>query len=116
MRRLRIAAVLLVSALLVWWLARPRPIEVEAAAVTRGPLRVTVDEEGETRVRPRFVVAAPVSGQLQRIMLDEGDEVAEGTVVARIEPLPLDPRLEAAATARLAEAEAGKRAADARVE
>jgi len=95
-------------------LLRSDAVPVEVAEVTRGPLRVTVDEEGETRVRERFVVAAPTLGRLLRIELDEGDAVEAGAVVARIVPSPLDPRDEAAARARVEAAEAQLRAAEAR--
>jgi HlyD family secretion protein len=101
---------------LVVYLVRPTPIEVETATVVRGPLQVTVDEEGETRVRDRFVVAAPVPGRLDRITLDEGDSVGAGDVVARMNPQPLDPRTQAEAAARREAAEAAEREADARVE
>jgi HlyD family secretion protein len=99
---------------LAYVLVRPAPVPVELAEVTRGPLRVTVDEEGETRVRQRFVVAAPTSGRLLRIEFDEGDAVEAGAVVARLVPSPLDPRDEAAAQARLEAAEAQRSAAEAR--
>ena len=50
-------------------------------------MQVTIDEEGETRVRDRFVVSAPVSGRSQRIELEPGDTVVRGkTVVARLIP------------------------------
>lgn len=115
-RKLRygILAVLLVIALALTF--RPRPLVVEKASVTRGPLTVTVDEEGRTRVRERFVVAAPVAGRLQRIVLHEGDVVEPGAVVARIAPAPLDPRVSGQARARLSAAEAAREAATARVE
>ncbi len=100
---------------LLWVLLRPTPVPVEAAAVSRGPLQVTVDEEGETRVRERYVVAAPTSGRLLRITLEEGDAVAAGTLLARLEPAPLDPRTEAGARAHLEAAQANQRAAGARV-
>jgi HlyD family secretion protein len=77
-------------------------------------LQVTVDEEGETRVRQRFVVAVPATGRLLRIDLDEGDRVEPGEVVARVVPVPLDPRDRAAAEARLQAAEDAKRGASAR--
>jgi HlyD family secretion protein len=86
-------------------------VPVEVGAVSRGPLALTVDEEGETRVRQRFVVAAPATGRLLRIELDEGDRVEQGAVVAHVVPVPLDPRDRAAAEARLAGAEDGKRMA-----
>ncbi|TAM58956.1 efflux RND transporter periplasmic adaptor subunit [bacterium] len=67
-------------------LRRP-PLAVESARVDRGPLLVSVDAEGKTRVRERYVVSAPVSGLLQRIALVEGDRVARGAQVAQIDPL-----------------------------
>ena len=93
----------------------PRPVPVETAPVTRGPLRVFLTEEGKTRVKHRYLVTAPVSGQLRRITLDPGDEVRAGeTVVAVIEPLPpalLDARSrELAAARRTAAAEQVERA------
>jgi HlyD family secretion protein len=75
---------------LVVWAFRPAPIPVDTGRVTRGELRVTVNAEGKTRVRHRFVVSALVDGRLARINLDEGDKVDKGTVIARIDPLPLN--------------------------
>ncbi len=69
----------------------PQPQPVETAAVTRGPLIVTVEEEGVTQVRHRFVVSSPVSGQLRRIDLKPGATVVAGeTVVAVLEPARAD--------------------------
>jgi len=83
---------------------RPSPAPVETARVANGPLRATVSEEGKTRIRQRYVVAAPVSGQLRRIPFKPGAEVETGvTVVAVIDPLPaspLDERNRALAEAR----------------
>src|SRR5262245_17104707 len=90
-RRVAVAAAVAVLAI-GWWLFRAPAVVVEQATVERGSLRVTVDEEGETRVRRRFVVASPTKGRLLRIDLDEGDAVERGAVVARVEPAPLDPR------------------------
>jgi HlyD family secretion protein len=90
-------------------------VRVEVGSVDRGPLEVVVSEEGRTRVRQRYVVAAPVTGRLERIALDEGDAVTAGSVVARVSPAPLDPRGEAQAQARLEAALAAQREAAARV-
>src|SRR6266508_3168460 len=82
-------------------------------------MRVTVDAEGKTRSRDRFVVAAPVSGRLERINLRRGDTVRRDEVIARIDPspmAPLDPRQFAEAKARVAAAEQLKHEADAVVE
>ena len=92
----------------------PKPVPVEVAQARRGPLRVTVEEEGRTRVQDRFVVSAPVPGFLQRIGLEAGDAVARGQVVAQLEPLRaavLDPRSRAEAEAAAAAAQASLEAA-----
>jgi len=94
-------------------LFRSVPLPVETARVARRALQVTVDEEGETRVRDRYVVAAPVAGRVARIALREGDAVGPGTVVARVFPAPLDPRTRDQAAARLDAADDARRAAEA---
>lgn len=78
------------------WAFRPPPIAVDVATVKRGDVKVTVDEEGETRIRKRYMVSAPVGGRLRRINLDEGDRVTEGEVIAQIDPLPLNSEIQAA--------------------
>ena len=97
------------------WLLGPAPVRVEAVPASRGALLVTVDEEGETRVRDRYLITAPLAGRLQRIALEPGDAVAEGAIVAQMNPRPLDPRLHAEAAARLEAAAAAAREAAARV-
>ncbi len=83
---------------------RPPPTPVETARVVTGPLRATVSEEGKTRIKQRYVVSAPVSGQLRRIPFKPGAQVEAGvTTVAVIDPLPaspLDERNRALAEAR----------------
>ena len=69
---------------------RPPPIVVDVAEVKRSDVQVTVDEEGETRIRKRYVVSAPIEGRLARIELDEGDPVTKGQIIAQIDPLPLE--------------------------
>lgn len=95
-------------ALLAWgfW---PAPVLVESAVAVRAPLRVTVEEEGQTRVKDRFVISAPVAGYLRRITLDVGDSVTQGQALAQMEPLRpevLDPRSRARAEAQVAAAQA----------
>jgi HlyD family secretion protein len=80
---------------LIAYTLRPQPIAVDLATVERGPLQVTVDAEGQTRVRDRYVIAAPVEGELQRIDLEEGSPVAAGATIAQIDPLPLTSQVEA---------------------
>jgi HlyD family secretion protein len=90
---------------------RPTPLPVDVAGVEIGPMMETVDEEGMTRVRDRFVVTAPVAGEVLRITIKEGDSVALGQVVARMKPLPLDARGQALAEARVAAADDALRVA-----
>jgi HlyD family secretion protein len=75
-----------VVAVLLFVALRPRPIEVELARVSRGAMRVTVDEEGQTRIRDKFLVTAPVTGTVSRIELEPGDRVTRGQVVATMFP------------------------------
>jgi HlyD family secretion protein len=84
---------------------RPRPIDVDVARVTRGPLDQKVIDDGRARVRERYTVSAPVAGTLGRIDLHEGDAVEPGTVLARLLPPPtplLDPAARHVAEQRLA--------------
>lgn len=92
----------------------PKPFPVDIARAARGPFRVTVEEEGRTRVKDRFVISAPVPGYLRRIDLEAGDTVSKGQVVAMLEPLRsavLDPRSRAEAEAAVAAAQAALDAA-----
>jgi len=81
----------------------PRPIEVDGAVVRQGPIADVVSDQGTARVRQAFVIAAPVSGRLERLPLEVGDRVeANQTVVASIRPAApefLDPRSRAQAEA-----------------
>jgi len=109
------AAVVLAALLWGFW---PGPVPVEGAQALRAPLRVTVEEEGRTRVKDRFVISAPVAGYLQRIQLDVGDAVAQGQTLAVMEPLRpevLDPRSRARAEAQVAAAEAALKSAEEQV-
>ncbi len=90
-----VATVAIILAVALW----PSATEVDEAAVAQGPMQVTIDEEGETRVRERFMVSAPVSGTVERIELEPGDRVVRGkTLVARLRPAAsplIDPRTQA---------------------
>lgn len=114
-RRLLLAALVVgvILAAALW----PEAIEVDIARVERGGLQVTIDEEGETRVRERFVISAPVAGRLQRIELEPGDVVRRGQVLARLTPaapalLDARTRAELAAAVDAARAAAGQARAE----
>lgn len=106
---------LVLLALIVWGLW-PKPVIVETGVVARSPLTVRVSEEGKTRVRNRYVVAAPVAGTMHRVPLKAGDAVQAGiTLLTRIEPVVaplLDPRarLQAEAVVSMRQAARGQAA------
>lgn len=105
---------------LIAWGLWPKPIVIETGTAARGPLTVRVSEEGKTRVRNRYVVAAPVTGKMRRVMLKPGDEVKAGeTLLTAIEPMAaplLDPRARAQAVAVVAMHEATRKQASATLE
>jgi HlyD family secretion protein len=78
------------------WFAWPRPVAVDLAPVTKGPMEVTVDDEAKTRVRHVYTVSAPIAGKVLRIShplgehgvsIHVGDQVrAAETVVAIMQP------------------------------
>lgn len=81
---------------------RPAPLRVDMGQVQYGPLQVTVDTEGKTRLRHRYTISAPVSGRLARLQIQEGDRVASGQIIAHMDSLPVDMAIREA-RARLAE-------------
>lgn len=101
---LLLAAAALIAVVVV--VLRPEPIQVEAAQVQTGSMRVTVDDQGETRSHDRFVISAPVAGRLMRIELHAGDRVVENQLIGEIAPLPLSAREYDEISARVASAEA----------
>lgn len=87
----------------------PKPVAVTIGKVEQRPLEVTVDEPGKTRIRNKYVISAPVTGNLARITLRAGDVVEAGSVIAELSPAApqlLDARTRAEAEARVAVAQA----------
>ncbi len=117
----RVLSVLGIAAALALgvWSTMPQPIPVETATVTKGKFVATVDEDGKTRIRERYVVAAPLPGRLTRVRLKAGDSVKADEIVAAIMPSPapfLDPRSRREAEERLGAAEAARERTKAVVE
>lgn len=101
-------------AAIAWWL-RPEPLALDLAVAVRGPLRQSLHAEGKTRVRDRYVVAAPVTGRLDRTHVRVGDSVVAGAVLASLAPTPLDLRSRRQAEAQVAALEDACRSATAQV-
>jgi len=109
MRRLIIVLATVSVLGLIIWAFMPRPLVVEVAAVTPQTIEVSVEEEGEARIREVYTLSATIAGKLSRISLHAGDPVvAQETVVASIGPAApafLDSRSRAVAEATMAAAE-----------
>ncbi|UZJ45993.1 efflux RND transporter periplasmic adaptor subunit [Marinimicrobium sp. C6131] len=118
-RTLIFAAVTLLVIVVMIISFRDPPALVDSAQVIRGPFRITVEEEGRTRLPDRFEVSAPVAGYLNRVLLEPGDPVTKGDTLFTLNPAPadaLDARTGAQARAALARAESALAAAESAVE
>jgi len=107
--KIALAAALVVLALLVAWALRPQPVAVELAEVTQGPFEQAIAEDGQTRVRDRYVIAAPLAGRVERIQLEVGDPVKQNQIVAELAPTApafLDARTQRELRERIGAAEA----------
>lgn len=108
---------LLVLALLGWALM-PAPVAVEVATVTQGRFERAVQEDGQTRVRERYLVSAPLTGRLERMALKQGDAVERGATVATLWPVApalLDARTRAEQSAHIGTMQAAVARAQANV-
>jgi HlyD family secretion protein len=113
-RKLWIAGIILVVVLAILYGFLPRTQEVDLVRLTRGPLQVTIEEEGRTRLKERFVISAPTAGYMRRLEAKVGDPVKKGETLAVLEPLrsqALDPRSRAEAEAVVSAASASLAAA-----
>lgn len=110
----------LIAALVGWGLFqgfRPQPLEVDLGTAKHAPLRVTIEQEGRTRVVDRYVITAPVNGYARRIELTVGDAVERGVALIHLDPQRadvLDARRHAEAEARIAAARDNVSAAEQR--
>ena len=107
--KIGLGLVLFVLAALVAWALRPQPISVEIAQATKGAFEQTVSDDGQTRVRDRYVIAAPLAGHAERTQLEVGDPVKQGQIVAELTPTApafLDVRTQRELRERIGAAEA----------
>ncbi len=118
-RGIAIAAGIILIAAAVAWAVMPGAVPVETAPVRKGKFVASVDEDGKTRVRERYIVAAPLAGRLGRIRFKVGDPIKVDDAVATITPSPaplMDPRTREEVEERLGAAEANVGRAKAVVE
>lgn len=119
LRRALLLGLVLVAVVAVALSFRAQPVLVEPVSVLRGEFVETLEEPGKTRVRERFLISAPVSGELARIQKKPGDAVKANDVLAMIRPVSpamMDARTRSELDARLQGARAAKELADASVE
>jgi HlyD family secretion protein len=112
------AGAVALAALLAWAFA-PAPVQVELAQASMGAFETSIEEDGRTRLRERYVVSAPLAGRLSRIALREGDQVAAGDVLALLAPMlspMIDERSARELQARVGATQAGVRRARTRIE
>ena len=105
-KSLKLIAAVAAVGLILWFMLAPEPLQVELVAVTEGPMQVSIDHDGQVRAHDRYVLAAPVAAEAQRIALDEGDTVSKGQALVTLHLLPIDPRQQQEAQARLDSARA----------
>jgi HlyD family secretion protein len=107
---------LAVAGALAWIALRTDPVPVDLATVTQGPLAVTIDADGKTRIREVYEVASPMAGIALRSPVRVGDAtVADETIVAMVEPVApalLDARSRQQAEAAVREAVAARAVAE----
>lgn len=109
----------LLALVIVFLVLRPEATWVDVATLARGPMEVTIPEEGVTQVKDRYVLSSPVTGYLHRVELDVGDSVVPGDELALVDPMPssvLDARSRAEAEARVEAARAALNSLQQKVE
>lgn len=113
-RKILIISIVLIVIMAIIYGFLPKTQAVDLVSISRGPLQITIEEEGRTRLKDRFTISAPTAGYMRRIDAKVGDPVKKGQIVAVLEPLrsqALDPRSRATAEATLTAAEASLNAA-----
>jgi len=113
-RKLFVIIIILIAVLATLYGFIPKAVDVDLVDVSRGPLQVSIEEEGRTRLKERYVISAPASGYIRRVGAKVGDRVEKGQAVVALEPLrsqSLDPRSRAEAEAVVSAAKAALEAA-----
>jgi len=80
--------VLILVALLVWWLMRPQPLEVHTALAREsgaGTDRTVLNASGYVTARRAATVSSKVTGKVIEVLIEEGMKVKAGQVVARLD-------------------------------
>lgn len=109
----------LVAAVLAFWAFQPRPLLVEVAPVTTGRFEQAIEEDGQLRLKHRYLISAPTQAELARPTLKVGDAVRAGDVVATLAPVApqmIDARTRLVLQQRVGSADAVRRASSAQLQ
>jgi HlyD family secretion protein len=83
-------AVLLVGGAVAWWLTRPRPLPVRAAAAQArsggaATAGAVLNASGYVTARRQATVSSKITGKVVDVLVEEGMEVREGQVLAHLD-------------------------------
>lgn len=96
----------------------PAAIPITSALVTQGSIAATLVYSGNVQARSQVNVVPKITGRVERLFVDIGDEVRQGEVIAELDRASLDAQVQQAeaavsvAQARLAQVQAGAKAED----
>jgi RND family efflux transporter MFP subunit len=96
----------------------PAAIPITSAAVVQGNIAATLVYSGNVQARSTVNVVPKITGRVEQLMVDIGDEVRQGEVIAQLDRASLDAQVQQAeaavtvAQARLAQVQAGSKAED----
>ncbi|HET6806263.1 MAG TPA: biotin/lipoyl-binding protein, partial [Frateuria sp.] len=95
-----------------WWMLAERPVLVRTATASvpgSGDAGAVLQATGYVTARRQATVSAQITGTLTDVLIEEGDHVTKGQVLARLEDSAYRANLEAArASARAAQAQVGQ--------
>ena len=92
-------AVVALALLAAWWFfgrGGEAAGAYRTAPVERGDVRVVISATGTLRATTTVDVGSQVSGQVLEVLVDYNDQVSRGQAIARLDPAPLETRLEQA--------------------
>ena len=75
------------------------PVDVQTGAAVRADLSPTVFGIGVVEARLAYAVGPVAPGRVLRVLVDQGDEVKAGQLLAEMDPVDLDRRVQAAQSA-----------------
>jgi RND family efflux transporter MFP subunit len=91
-----IVAVMLFIAALLWWVSRPKLAAVQLATareVSVGGQQTVLNASGYVTARRQATVSSKVTGKVLEVLIEEGMEVTEGQVLARLDNSNVSARL-----------------------